>query len=374
MAALLQLIKELRLYQGKGNDPGLLLVSEALEALASQVQGNDLESVDLPLEFDAGTGILSIKRADINNDGYLSTGDWATFNDKWGQVGNAAVGGAFIGTTNAQPLLMRANNVQMVSISGDGNNRYVFTPSPLTMAATYLFAIGYQPTVNSGANWSFVGGYTSTIGTNALVAFAFGYNARVNYNYGAAFNSGTIANANGSFAANNAQVNAFYGAGFGMYNEIATDPSTPTGISAGNRIFILGNGSGTSNRHNALTVLHGSDVINGTKPLFGFNRLDPVSTVDIAGSLSLNYVAKTADYTASDLDYTIHFTANTSTLTLPTAVGCTGRIYIAKNTSGNVLTLATTSAQTIDGAAPGTVANGAAAQFQSTGANWIKIN
>jgi hypothetical protein len=120
--------------------------------------------------------------------------------------------------------------------------------------------------------------------------------------------------------------------------------------------------------------LHGADLVDGTKPRFGFNTLTPASTLEVAGSLALNYVAKTADYTAAELDHTIHFTANTSTFTLPTALGCTGRIYVVKNTSGNVLTLATTSGQTIDGAAPTSVANGAAAQFQSTGANWIKIN
>ncbi|MBK7377366.1 MAG: hypothetical protein IPJ02_17980 [Chitinophagaceae bacterium] len=108
--------------------------------------------------------------------------------------------------------------------------------------------------------------------------------------------------------------------------------------------------------------------------LFGFNTLLPTSTVSVGGSFEASYVAKTGDYTATDVDYTIHFTSGTNTFTLPTAVGCTGRIYVVKNTSGNNLTLATTSAQTIDGSAPGTLTTGSAAQFQSTGANWIKIN
>lgn len=86
------------------------------------------------------------------------------------------------------------------------------------------------------------------------------------------------------------------------------------------------------------------------------------------------YVAKTANYTATSDDYTIHFTSGTSTFTLPTAVGITGRIYVVRNDSGNTLTLATTSSQTINGAAPGTIATGAGIGLQSTGANWITIS
>lgn len=330
-------------------------------------------TADLPLTIT--DNVISIPQSDTNNDGYLSTNDWDTFNNKWGPSGNTALGGDFLGTLNAQPLTFKTNNTTVGYITGDGNFNWVLSSNLSSLGTgSYNTVFGYQGTMSGTARYNLIGGFQNIIASGVLASVAIGRNTTCNYNYSMAVCSSSIANGQVAFAANNAQINSFGGAGFGLNNEIATDTSSPTSITADNRIFIIGNGSATTNRHNALTVLHGSDLVNGTKPLFGFNTLLPTSTVSIGGSFEATYVAKTADYTATDVDYTIHFTANTSTFTLPTAVGCTGRIYVVKNTSGNVLTLATTSAQTIDGAAPTTVANGAAAQFQSTGANWIKIN
>jgi len=98
------------------------------------------------------------------------------------------------------------------------------------------------------------------------------------------------------------------------------------------------------------------------------------SKLSVYGSFATAYIAKTANYTATISDYTIHFTSGTSTFTLPTAVGITGRIYVTRNDSGNTLTLATTSSETIDGSAPGTQATGTVKQYQSTGTNWISLN
>lgn len=331
-------------------------------------------SADLPLSID-GSNVISIPVVSGVSDGYTSVSLYNTWQSKWGPNGNNATGGDFIGTLNAQPLIFKTNNTYVGSVSGDGKFNWDFAQGGTTLGTGQMNTIfGYDQAIAGTASYNIIGGYQSNIGANVLAATAIGYNTRVNYNYGAAFNSGTVANSVGAFAANNAEVRAFYGAGFGKYNETATDTSTPTWTSSQNRIFIIGNGSSANNRHNALTVLHGSDLNDGTKPLFGFNTLTPTSTVSVAGSFESSYVAKTADYTANELDYTIHFTSGTNTFTLPTAVGCTGRIYVVKNTTGVNLTLATTSGQTIDGSAPGTLANGAAAQFQSTGSNWIKIN
>lgn len=65
---------------------------------------------------------------------------------------------------------------------------------------------------------------------------------------------------------------------------------------------------------------------------------------------TLGYVAKTANYTATSSDTIIDCTTNTFTITLPTAVGITGKMYIVKNSGTGVITIATTSSQTIDGA------------------------
>ena len=66
-------------------------------------------------------------------------------------------------------------------------------------------------------------------------------------------------------------------------------------------------------------------------------------------SLSTGYAAKTGTYTLTATDHTIDCTTGTFTATLPTAVGCTGREYAIKNSGTGVITVATTSSQTIDG-------------------------
>jgi len=58
------------------------------------------------------------------------------------------------------------------------------------------------------------------------------------------------------------------------------------------------------------------------------------------------------------------------TFTLPTAIGNTG-VYTIKNTSAGIVTLSTTSAQTIDGSAPGTIAAGGCLEVFSNNSNWL---
>jgi hypothetical protein len=107
-----------------------------------------------------------------------------------------------------------------------------------------------------------------------------------------------------------------------------------------------------------------------TACLNGFGTATPNSTVQVNGSLALGYVEKTANYTLTVSDHLVNCTANSFTITLPTAVGCAGRIYVVKNTgAATTITIATTSAQTVDGIAPVTVTT--VQRYMSTGANWI---
>ena len=98
------------------------------------------------------------------------------------------------------------------------------------------------------------------------------------------------------------------------------------------------------------------------------------STLHNNGSLAMAYVAKTANYTATINDYTIDCTSGTFTVTLPTAVGITGRIYIVKNSGTGAITVATTSSQTIDGTTTKLLnTQYSGLRVQSNGANWIII-
>ena len=90
------------------------------------------------------------------------------------------------------------------------------------------------------------------------------------------------------------------------------------------------------------------------------------------GLLVETYRAITGTDTVLAGDYTVNATSGTFTLTLLTAVGREGKIYNLKNSGTGVVTLATTSGQTIDGEASGalTLNQYDNLQAQSDGANW----
>lgn len=108
----------------------------------------------------------------------------------------------------------------------------------------------------------------------------------------------------------------------------------------------------------------------------GVGTTTPNSTLDVRGSLSTSYRAFTTNTTAAATDNLLVFTGTSAaTITLPTAVGCDGRSYLVKNASTTgptpVLTIATTSAQTIDGAGSWSLTSAnETVTLISNGANW----
>ncbi|HTL09807.1 MAG TPA: tail fiber domain-containing protein, partial [Chitinophagaceae bacterium] len=84
----------------------------------------------------------------------------------------------------------------------------------------------------------------------------------------------------------------------------------------------------------------------------GVGTTSPNSTLDVRGSMSLNYRAFTTSNAVTASDNMLVFTGSSAaTLTLPDATACIGRAYWIKNVSSTIalLTIATTSSQTIDG-------------------------
>lgn len=118
-------------------------------------------------------------------------------------------------------------------------------------------------------------------------------------------------------------------------------------------------------------TMAGNKTWNGTTSFANDVTITSANFSHTGGSMKLNYLAKTANYTVTVNDYMIDCTSNTFTLTLPTAVGVTGRVYILKNSgTATTITIATTSSQTIDGAAPGTITTMTPLRVISDGANW----
>jgi hypothetical protein len=106
----------------------------------------------------------------------------------------------------------------------------------------------------------------------------------------------------------------------------------------------------------------------------GIGTTSPNSTLDIRGSLSNALTTFTTNTTAGTTHNMLVFTGTSATtLTLPTAAGITGREYWVKNASSNasVLTIATTSSQTVDGLSSWTLTQtNKAIRLVSNGANW----
>ena len=107
--------------------------------------------------------------------------------------------------------------------------------------------------------------------------------------------------------------------------------------------------------------------------LAGVTFAYPITGYMFTGSEVHGYVAKTGTYLASALDYVIDCTANSFTVTLPTAVGISGRIYIIKNSGTGTITVDGNASETIDGAATVALTQYQKATIQSNGANWIVI-
>lgn len=97
---------------------------------------------------------------------------------------------------------------------------------------------------------------------------------------------------------------------------------------------------------------------------------------DITGGSGINRIitvisSATTGASVTGKDY-VYLTTGTFIFTLPTAVGNTN-IYTLKVTDGGKITLATTSGQTVDNVAPGTLTFPTSLDFISNNANWFII-
>ena len=129
-----------------------------------------------------------------------------------------------------------------------------------------------------------------------------------------------------------------------MHRQIATDPSAPA---------------------KSLVVSSTGNTGAGTET--------PNSRLHSIGSFATGYVEKTAAYTLDETDSIVCCNTNSFNITLPTAVGITGRVYSIKNTGTGTITVDGDGTETIDGDLTTTVEQYENIKIMSNGANWIVI-
>jgi len=103
------------------------------------------------------------------------------------------------------------------------------------------------------------------------------------------------------------------------------------------------------------------------------NQTDLQDALDVASGGSTPYTAKSADYTLLTTDAQIECTANSFTITLPTAIGAVGKVYSIKNTGTGEISIDGTGIETIDDELIQTISQWSNIKILSNGANWIII-
>ncbi|MCK5846348.1 MAG: hypothetical protein KAG84_02840 [Bacteroidales bacterium] len=245
-----------------------------------------------------------------------------------------------------------------------------------------------------GANWV-SNGSTAAIGINDLTdgkasgnSYYIGFNSGTSntgtYNVAMGYESMKVAtNALGNIAIGSECLKALT---TGNLN-IAIGFNTGTSTTTGQKNILIGDAltttSATANNElNIGDVIFGTDIYNSNARVgIGSNVYTPTSTLDVDGSVSMAISIKTSDYTLTDDDYTIlyHHTSGTPTLTLPTAVGHMGRIYMIRtnNFSNNEHVIINTAGGNIEGATSINIGDShdfQAITVQSTGTNWWIIS
>lgn len=127
--------------------------------------------------------------------------------------------------------------------------------------------------------------------------------------------------------------------------------------------------------NSSATIGNTSVSLGGTATSLGNVTLTNATTNGLTKAL----VTKTGNYTATIVDCTIlgNAASGNITITLPTAASVAGRFYVIKkiDSTANVVTVATTSAQTIDGQASKALSiQYDGIQVQSDNANWVIIS
>ena len=276
--------------------------------------------------------------------------------------------GSLVGTTSLAAIYMKSGTLSGTNytIAGDATNTAFNAPS--TTGSISFNQGGVSRGAIASTNWQFYNGTAQTSGNPTQ--FYFLPSANTGQTAGAGFKlfhadlAVTIQHASNTAVTTD---KGFYitapTIGFATAGGTSTDATTfevsapPTqGTNA------------TLTRAWTARLLGGNTAIGGSMYVGdATGTTAPTSTLQTGGSFAATYTTTATNLTLTSAHFFVNVTA-TATITLPTAVGITGRIYIIKSSFG-ITTMASTSSQTIDGSAPGTVTG--QMRVISDGANWF---
>ncbi|MBE0641034.1 MAG: tail fiber domain-containing protein, partial [Bacteroidales bacterium] len=166
-------------------------------------------------------------------------------------------------------------------VSGSGT-RLMWYPDKAAFRVGYVGASQWDKA--SIGNYSLAAGYNTTASGSIAVALgssneasgdystAFGVSNTASGNYSTATGYSTTASGRYSLSAgSNTTAPSAYEVAVGLYNETYS-PTSSTGYSASDRVFVVGNGLNSSSRSNALTILKNGNIGIGISDP-GSNRL-----------------------------------------------------------------------------------------------------
>ena len=312
------------------------------------------------------TPAISMAAANATTNGYLTSTDWSTFNSKGtGSVTNVATGtGLTGGPITTTGTISLANTTVTAGDYGNASTVGTFTVDAqgrLTAAANSSISISVTQVANAVPDTRTVSTGTGLTGGGSLAA-------NLTLSVTANSTQQLVGVQNNGVAVATRQIINFV-PGLGMTLTGADDSANGRAnvtIALSNNSIVLGNT--TLSLANATTSVGNLTLTNVT-----------ITSGTISGvTITSNLTTKTANYTATASDQTILGNASTAsfTVTLPTSVGISGKIYIVKkvDSTANTVTIATTSAQTIDGSASKVLSyQYDGYQLQSDGANWVII-
>ena len=334
------------------------------------VKVRSLFSGTAPITF--SNGLIGITQSGASTNGFLSSTDWNTFNNKanaanvWAITGNAGTSSSnFLGTTDNKSLRFRTNNIQRMIVDSVGS-----------------VGIGTSPTFMTGSDRELllVDGGSSTV-TNTLINAVGNNNDYLQINVQNLSNGG-FASSDVVATANNGSLSTVYidmGINSNAYNNgngnILNGSNSAYLYATGNNFYV---GNGAQNKDLVFFTNSGATGPNGTEKMridatgnIGIGTGTPKSTLDVIGSKGGSITTTTGNITLDATNYTVVITGGTPTITLPGASGVNRRIYIIVNQTGTPRT--TSSYIDFSGGSTTSIAANSSVTLQSNGSSWYRI-